>query len=68
MSGVTLGLSQSFVDRVDPPNWWVGMPVDTVQIMIHGKGIGALEPRIDYPGVELCRIARDGVNPNYQFL
>lgn len=68
MSGVTLGLSQSFVDRVDPPHWWVGMPVDTVQIMIHGRGIGALEPRIDYPGVELCRIARNGVNPNYQFL
>ena len=63
MSGVTLGLSQSFVDRVDPPHWWVGMPVDTVQIMIHGRGIGALEPRIDYPGVELCRIARTGSIP-----
>ena len=65
---LTVGFSQSFVDRVDPPNWWVGMPVDTVQIMVHGIRIGSLEPHIDYPGVKLCRAAREGVSPNYQFL
>jgi glycosidase len=64
----TLGLTQAFVDRIDPPHWWVGMPVDTVQIMVHGSRIAELQPIIDYPGVELSRTARRGVSENYQFL
>ena len=64
----TFGLTQSPVDRVDPPHWWVGMPVDTLQIMVHGLGIGELQPVIDYPGVELIRVPRRGVSENYQFL
>lgn len=59
--------AQSFVHHVDPPNWWVGMPVDTVQIMVHGDRIAELHPVVDYPGVTIARVVH-GDSPNYVFI
>jgi neopullulanase len=34
------GFSQNFsVDKIEPPNWWVGMEWDTVQLMIYGENL-----------------------------
>ena len=37
MSSQTLGAA---VDRVDPPNWWVGMADSSLQLMMYGNEIG----------------------------
>jgi glycosidase len=58
---------QAQVDRIDPPFWWEGMPMEEVQIQLYGSELGHYRATVDYPGVELTRqIAVD--SPNYLFL
>ncbi len=54
-------------DRMVPPFWWVGMVDPNLELMLHSRGIGDMELRIDYPGVELLAIDRPQ-NPNYLFV
>ena len=59
--------AQSFIEHLDPPFWWVGMPVDTVQIMVHGDRVAQLAPVVEYPGVSIARVVH-GDGPNYAFI
>ena len=52
--------AQSFIEHLDPPFWWVDMPVDTVQIMVYGDRVARLAPVVEYPGVSVARDAGDG--------
>lgn len=55
------------VDRVEPPNWWIGMKDPGLQIMVYGKNIGNLKPEIKYKGVTLVK-ASCPENKDYIFL
>ena len=55
------------VSRVDPPNWWVGMKHEQVELMLHGPRIAEWTPGLDQPGVRLVSTTR-GPNPNYLWL
>ncbi|MFZ1677166.1 MAG: glycoside hydrolase family 13 protein [Saprospiraceae bacterium] len=55
------------VDRVEPPNWWIGMKDPSLQIMVYGKNIGNLKPEIKYKGVNLLK-ATCPENKDYIFL
>ena len=57
----------SAVQRVEPPNWWIGMEHNQIQLLVYGNQITDLHPRIDYPNVSLDRVIRVE-NPNYLFL
>ncbi|OGU69851.1 MAG: hypothetical protein A2W30_09945 [Ignavibacteria bacterium RBG_16_36_9] len=40
------GFSQNFsVDKIEPPNWWVGMKWDTVQLMVYGENMAGVKIR-----------------------
>ncbi|NQZ75470.1 MAG: glycoside hydrolase family 13 protein [Ekhidna sp.] len=41
------------VKHVDPPFWWINMPTNELQIMLHGEGIGNLLASIDQKGVSI---------------
>lgn len=53
--------------RVEPANWWVGMQVPQLQLLVYGKDIAAATPQLNYPGVTLQRVTRVE-NSNYLFL
>lgn len=54
--------------EVYPLNWWVGMKNPTLQIMLHGNGIGkATGITVNYAGVSLKKITRVQ-NSNYIFV
>jgi neopullulanase len=55
------------IERIEPPNWWVGMHQARVQLMVHGANIALSTPSLDYPGVVLVGTTRSS-NPNYLFL
>jgi glycosidase len=55
------------IEHLEPPFWWTGMQHKGLQLMVHGAGIGQLEPRIDYPGVRLVSSTRVP-NANYLFI
>ena len=55
------------VERVEPGSWWIGMKDERLQLLVYGRGIGALEPAVDYPGVTVTGVERVA-NPNYLFV
>jgi len=57
----------SRIDHMDPPFWWTGMHDHRLQLMVHGAGIGELQPALDYPGVRIASTSRVA-NKNYLFI
>lgn len=60
-------VGQQKPQHIDPPFWWVNMPVSDLQIMLHGNEIGKLTPTFSYEGVSLIS-ATPLENPNYLVL
>lgn len=60
-------IAQQKLKHIDPPFWWVDMPVSDLQIMLHGDQIGKLTPTFSYEGVSLIS-ATPLENPNYLVL
>lgn len=55
------------IERLEPPNWWVGFRDTQLQLLLYGPGIGAYRPTVEYPGVAIRRV--EGVDsPNYLFV
>lgn len=60
------GFSQSY--DCYPTNWWTDMKYSALQLMIHGKNVGAGNGfSIKYPGIELKKVIRPE-GKNYVFL
>jgi glycosidase len=55
------------IRHLEPPFWWVGMNHTSLQLMVHGEGVGNLQPVIRQKGITIDSIARTE-NPNYQFI
>lgn len=53
--------------QVQPAFWWSGMVNPSLQIMLHGNGVGESEVSINCPDVTVDSIVRP-VNKNYVFL
>lgn len=64
--GITLQ-AQPKIQRIEPPNWWIGMENQTVQLLIYGKELGDLEPKIKTKGIEIQKVKRVE-NDNYLFI
>ncbi|WP_320054563.1 glycoside hydrolase family 13 protein [uncultured Acetobacteroides sp.] len=58
-----LGVSAQ-VERIDPPYWWVGMKNGNLQLLVSGKSLASLEPRINQAGITLEKVSRFE-NANY---
>ena len=58
---------QNKIERVEPPNWWVGMNNTELQLLVYGENIGYCKPKIDYRGVTIRQIIQVE-NSNYLFL
>lgn len=58
-------ISFSQETQIYPANWWVGMKMNKVQLMIHGKNLsGAV---INYPGIQVTKVQK-AENDNYLFV
>ena len=55
------------IERIDPPNWWIGMNNPNVQLLIHGDHIAEYMLKINYPGVTVAKISKVE-NLNYLFV
>ncbi|MBC6999784.1 glycoside hydrolase family 13 protein [Cytophaga sp. FL35] len=60
--------AQNSIERVEPPNWWVGMEYNSVELLIYGKDIAANDVRLKtYENVQLQSVKK-AANPNYLFV
>ena len=55
------------ITHIEPPNWWVGMKGESLQLLVHGPRIAERTPELNYPGVRIDTVTRT-VNPNYLFI
>jgi glycosidase len=59
--------STSQIDRVHPPNWWIGHKNPNLQLLIKAEKINDYKVNINYPGVKITNI-HNADSPNYIFL
>jgi len=57
----------SQIERVEPPNWWVGFKETKLQLLVKGNDISALSPAIEYAGVSIQKVHK-AKSPNYLFI
>ena len=55
------------IERVEPPNWWVGMKTKDLELLVYGKSITDLIPKISNSNIELTSFDKVK-NENYLFL
>lgn len=66
----SLGISsaQEFsIQRIEPPNWWIGMKHDTIQVMIYGKNLSDVELYPQHGPIEIINVHK-AESPNYLFI
>ncbi len=67
VSSLTAQKKKSDPLKVEPPFWWAAMPVQELQLMIHGEDIGHWRASINEPGITLVK-QLSGDSPNYLFV
>ena len=51
------GFSQNFIiNKIEPPNWWVGMEWDIVQLMVYGENLEGVKVRSSDSSLELLNV------------
>ena len=55
------------IDRVEPPNWWIGFKNNDLQLLIKGENISDYTPIIEYEGISVEKINK-AKSPNYLFI
>jgi glycosidase len=69
MAGSLYGQKLSGFDHVEPPYWWIGMKMNSLQVLFHNKNVALadLKVSIAYEGVTV-RETTKVENPHYLFL
>ncbi len=63
-----INTAQQFsIERIEPPNWWVGMGHDTIQIMVYGKNLSDVELYPQHGPIEIINVHK-AESPNYLFI
>jgi len=55
------------IKRIEPPNWWIGMKDQNLQLLVYGDKIAGANVSLKYKDVKLVKINKTE-NPNYLFL
>ncbi len=55
------------LNRVEPPNWWIGMENTNLQLLIYGENISETKPTISYDGVAIKSVTKLE-SSNYLFI
>nr|WP_136480516.1 glycoside hydrolase family 13 protein [Algibacter onchidii] len=55
------------IDRLEPPNWWVGFKNTQLQLLVKHSGITKATPKINYKGVTILKVHKAD-SPNYLFI
>ena len=62
-----VSISNASLERVEPPNWWVGFKDISLQLLVKEENIGNSKPSISYTGVTVEKIHK-ARNRNYLFI
>ena len=60
-------ISNTSLERVEPPNWFIGFKDTSLQLLVKEDNIGAATPKITYNGVSITKVNK-AKSPNYLFI
>ena len=60
-------LSNTSLEKVEPPNWFIGFKDTSLQLLVKEDNIGAATPEISYNGVSINKVHK-AKSPNYLFI
>jgi len=63
-----VSVSNSFLNKVEPTNWWINMKNDELQLLIHHPNISEYTPEINYKGISIKKVTPSTKSKNYLFL
>ncbi|PQJ78722.1 glycoside hydrolase family 13 protein [Polaribacter porphyrae] len=63
-----VSISNAKLPIVEPPNWWIGMENNNVQLLIHHPNISEYKPEINYNGVSIKKTTPTSKSNNYLFI
>jgi glycosidase len=55
------------IDKIEPPNWWVGMKLNHVQLMVYGSGLSKLDAKFENSRIKVTNI-QESKNHSYVFI
>ncbi len=61
-------VNQNDIERIEPPQWWIGFKNKTLQLLVHHPGISDYTPVIKYKGVSIVNVVRGDHSDNYLFV
>ena len=64
---ITLSKLFSQIEKVHPPNWWIGFEDQNLQLLVKANDINEYDVEINSPGISLVEIHKAD-SPNYLFL
>lgn len=61
-------VNQNDIDRIEPPNWWIGFENDTLQLLVKHHNIGDYTPTISVNGITIEQVNKGDNSNNYLFI
>jgi len=66
VSDVTI--SNTYLERVEPTNWWINFKDTSLQLLVKEDQIGNSKPSISYDGVSIEKVSKATKSQNYLFI
>ena len=63
-----VSVSNTYLNKVEPTNWWVNMKNDELQLLIHHPNISEYTPEINYTGISIKKVTPSEKSNNYLFV
>jgi len=62
-----VSITNTFLEKVEPTNWWVGFKDTSLQLLVKEENIGNSKPSISYAGVSIKKVNK-AKSENYLFI
>jgi len=56
------------IQRIEPPNWWIGFESEHLQLLVKHNNIGDYKPSVSYQGVSIEKVSKANNSNNYLFI
>ncbi|MCX6169833.1 MAG: alpha-amylase family glycosyl hydrolase [Ignavibacteriales bacterium] len=64
---ITLYCQKINVNKIEPPNWWAGMKLNKIQLMVYGENLKDVSAKFNDARVKVVRVNKT-TNPSYAFI
>ncbi|KAF0150895.1 MAG: Alpha-amylase [Ignavibacteria bacterium] len=50
---ITLSAQNISISKIEPPNWWTGMKLNKIQLMVYGNNLADISAKFDNPKIKI---------------